>query len=151
MRLFNIIILLSIFALLGYCEMTLAASRANHIIPPHKVISENYTFKSYETLSEVLMARGVGEKGSPFFLYGNSGWLNYNKLQNPNVKNWDHIPSGTTLTIYYPCVTAMTEDLQSSRYLCKEPKREFKKEAQEETFAKEKVMIIEPMNFNIGH
>jgi len=118
-----------------------ATSRANYKIPPHKVISETYTFKSQETLSEVLMARGVGEKGSPFFLYGNSGWLNYNKMQNPAIRNWDYIPSGTTLTLYYPCL--LQEGEQGSRYTCNQNK--------EETIAKEKVIIVEPMQFNISH
>ena len=134
-----LLILRVLFAFMIFLSLgTSAFCRSNSKpTPPYKVKSENYTFKARETLSEVLLARGVGEKNSPFFLYGGAGWLNYNKALNPAIKNWDHLPPGATITLYYP-------------YLTEEAQKPLPASVTKIAEKKGDIIIVEPMQFDVS-
>lgn len=58
---------------------------------------EEHTISDGETLSEILHHRGVCSEE----LY-KQGWLRKNQLLNPQIKEWDKLPAGTTIHLCLP-------------------------------------------------
>lgn len=62
----------------------------------------DYVIENRISLSTVLYSHGIGVPGSPYKLYGLSGWLEKTKKLNPHIKDWDRLPAGTHVRLAVP-------------------------------------------------
>lgn len=70
-----------------------------HGAPAHKGYSAKYAVKKGDTLSTILVEKGVLP---PLRLYGKGNWVERNLRANPKVRDWNHLRPGRMLTLVLP-------------------------------------------------
>lgn len=62
----------------------------------------HYTMDTGDSLSMILFNGGIGSGETAFHLYGEGGWVEINIKANPSISDWNKIPVGTKIVVYFP-------------------------------------------------
>ena len=63
---------------------------------------EAYQVQAGDTLSSLLLARGIGTPDTKERIFGDSGWSRKTELENPHILDWKKLRIGESITLVYP-------------------------------------------------
>ena len=73
-----------------------------HCLAPISIVTEKYHIKKHETLSQLLMKRGIDGDTTPYHLYGKGQWVEHNLKLNQEIHGTRSPSPGEIIILAYP-------------------------------------------------